>query len=123
MNDNVLVDKSFKFAIRVVRLYKYLCDSKKEYILSKQLLRSGTSIGANINESQEAQSKADFISKLSISLKEARESKYWIELLKETDYLSENEANSIIEDLVEILKLLTSIIKSTKQNIKEKNAK
>jgi len=123
MNDNVLVDKSFKFAIRVVKLYKYLCDSKKEYILSKQLLRSGTSIGANINESQEAQSKADFISKLSISLKEARESKYWIELLKETDYLSENEANSIIEDLVEILKLLTSIIKSTKQNIKEKNAK
>jgi len=87
------------------------------------LLRSGTSIGANINEAQEAQSKADFISKLSISLKEARESKYWIELLKETDYLSENEANSIIEDLVEILKLLTSIIKSTKHNIKEKNAK
>ena len=123
MNDNILVDKSFKFAIRVVKLYKYLCDNKKEYLLSKQLLRSGTSIGANINESQEAQSKADFISKLSISLKEARESKYWIELLKETDYLSENEANSIIEDLVEILKLLTSIIKSTKQNIKEKNAK
>ena len=123
MNDNILVDKSFKFAIRVVKLYKYLCDSKKEYTLSKQLLRSGTSIGANINEAQEAQSKADFISKLSISLKEARESKYWIELLKETDYLSENEANSIIEDLVEILKLLTSIIKSTKQNIKEKNAK
>ena len=123
MNDNILVDKSFKFAVRVVKLYKYLCDSKKEYILSKQLLRSGTSIGANINEAQEAQSKADFISKLSISLKEARESKYWIELLKETDYLSENEANSIIEDLVEILKLLTSVIKSTKNNIKEKNAK
>ena len=123
MNDNILVDKSFKFAVRVVKLYKYLCDSKKEYILSKQLLRSGTSIGANINEAQEVQSKADFISKLSISLKEARESKYWIELLKETDYLSENEANSIIEDLVEILKLLTSIIKSTKNNIKEKNAK
>ena len=123
MNDNVLVDKSFKFAIRIVKLYKYLCDSKKEYTLSKQLLRSGTSIGANINEAQEAQSKNDFISKLSISLKEARESKYWIELLKETDYLSKSEANSIIEDLVEILKLLTSIIKSTKNNIKEKNAK
>ena len=123
MDDNVLVDKSFKFAIRIVKLYKYLCDSKKEYTLSKQLLRSGTSIGANINEAQEAQSKNDFISKLSISLKEARESKYWIELLKETDYLSKSEANSIIEDLVEILKLLTSIIKSTKNNIKEKNAK
>ena len=123
MNDNILVDKSFKFAVRIVKLYKYLCDSKKEYTLSKQLLRSGTSIGANINEAQEAQSKNDFISKLSISLKEARESKYWIELLKETDYLSKSEANNIIEDLVEILKLLTSIIKSTKNNIKEKNAK
>ena len=100
-----------------------MCDNKKEFILSKQLLRSGTSIGANINESQEAQSKNNFISKLSISLKEARESKYWIELLKETDYLTNQEASSIIEDLVEILKLLTSIIKSTKQNIKEKNAK
>jgi len=123
MNDNVLVDKSFKFAVRVVKLYKYLCDDKKEYILSKQLLRSGTSIGANINEAQEAQSKNDFISKLSISLKEARESKYWIELLKETKYLTEKEADSIIEDLIEILKLLTSIIKSTKHNLKEKNAK
>ncbi|MBT5492490.1 four helix bundle protein [bacterium] len=123
MNDNILVDKSFKFAVRIVKLYKYLCESKKEYTLSKQLLRSGTSIGANINEAQEAQSKNDFISKLSISLKEARESKYWIELLKETDYLSKSEATSIIEDLVEILKLLTSIIKSTKNNIKEKNAK
>jgi len=121
--NNVLVDESFKFAVRIVKLYKYLSENKKEFILSKQVLRSGTSIGANINEAQEAQSKNDFISKLSISLKEARESKYWIELLKETDYLSENEANSIIEDLVEILKLLTSIIKSTKQNIKEKNAK
>ena len=120
MNDNILVDKSFKFAVRIVKLYKYLCESKKEYTLSKQLLRSGTSIGANINEAQEAQSKNDFISKLSISLKEARESKYWIELLKETDYFSKSEATSIIEDLVEILKLLTSIIKSTKNNIKEK---
>ena len=123
MSDNILVNKSFKFAVRIINLYKYLCDNKKEFILSKQLLRSGTSIGANINESQEAQSKNNFVSKLSISLKEARESKYWIELLKETDYLTNQEASSIIEDLVEILKLLTSIIKSTKQNIKEKNAK
>jgi len=123
MDNNVLVDKSFQFAVRVVKLYKYLCDDKKEYVLSKQLLRSGTSIGANINESQEAQSKADFTSKLSISLKETRESKYWIELLKETGYLTQKEANSIIEDLIEILKLLTSIIKSTKNNIKGNNAK
>ena len=114
MKENILLNKSFKFSIRIVKLYKYLCEEKKEYILSKQLLRCGTSIGANINESQEAQSKNDFISKLSISLKEARESKYWIELLKETDYLTDKEANNILEDLIEILKLLTSIIKSTK---------
>jgi len=121
MSNNILVDKSFKFAVRIVKLYKYLCDEKKEFILSKQLLRSGTSIGANINESQEAQSKNDFISKLSISLKEARESKYWIELLKETDYLTKKEADNILEDLTEILKLLTSIIKTTKENIKNGN--
>ena len=114
--DNILLDKSFAFAIRVVKLYRYLCDDKKEYILSKQLLRSGTSIGANINEAQDAQSTNDFISKLSISLKESRESKYWIELLKETDYLTIKEANNILEDLVEIIKLLVSIIKTTKEN-------
>jgi len=116
MKENVLLDKSFKFAVRVVNLYKYLCDTKKEFTLSKQLLRSGTSIGANINEAQDAQSKNDFISKLSISLKEARESKYWIELLKETDYLSDKEANNLVKDLVEVIKLLVSIIKSTKEN-------
>ena len=116
MKENVLLDKSFKFAVKVVNLYKYLCDTKKEFTLSKQLLRSGTSIGANINEAQDAQSKNDFISKLSISLKEARESKYWIELLKETDYLSDKEADNLIKDLVEVIKLLVSIIKSTKEN-------
>ena len=94
MKENILLSKSFKFAVRVVKLYKYLCDDKKEYVLSKQLLRCGTSIGANINEAQDAQSKKDFISKLSISLKEARESKYWIELLKETEYLTCKEADS-----------------------------
>lgn len=113
---NILVDKSFKFAVRIVKLYKYLCEEKKEYILSKQLLRSGTSIGANINEAQDAQSTNDFISKLSISLKEARESKYWIELLKETDYLTDKEADNILDDTVEVIKLLVSIIKTTKIN-------
>ena len=113
--DNILLNKSFKFAVRIVNLYKYL-NSKKEYVLSKQLLRSGTSIGANINESQDAQSTNDFISKLSISLKEARESKYWIELLSETDYLTKEEADDILNDLIEIIKLLVSIIKTTKQN-------
>ena len=116
LRDNILVGKSFRFAIRIVNLYKYLINVKKEYILSKQLLRSGTSIGANISESQDAQSRNDFISKLSISLKEARESKYWIELLKETDYLTDKEANDILKDLTEIIKLLVSIIKSTKEN-------
>lgn len=117
MKDNILLDKSFIFAVRIVKLYKYLCSQKKEYVLSKQLLRSGTSIGANINEAQDAQSKNDFISKLSISLKEARETKYWIELLRETDYLTDKEANNILEDLIEVIKLLVSIIKTTKENI------
>ena len=118
MKDNILLDKSFIFAVRIVKLYKYLCSQKKEYVLSKQLLRSGTSIGANINEAQDAQSKNDFISKLSISLKEARETKYWIELLRETDYLTDKEANNILEDLIEVIKLLVSIIKTTNHPIK-----
>ena len=116
MKDNILLDKSFIFAVRIVKLYKFLCSQKKEYVLSKQLLRSGTSIGANINEAQDAQSKNDFISKLSILLKEARETKYWIELLRETDYLTDKEANNILEDLIEVIKLLVSIIKTTKEN-------
>ncbi|MCT7445522.1 four helix bundle protein [Aliarcobacter cryaerophilus] len=116
MRNNPLVNKSFAFAVKIVKLYKFLCEEKKEFILSKQLLRSGTSIGANVSESQDAQSSNDFISKLSISLKEARESKYWIELLKETDFLTQKEADSILEDLIEIIKLLVSIIKSTKTN-------
>ncbi len=116
MKENILLDKSFNFAVRVVNLYKYLCSDKKEFILSKQLLRCGTSIGANINEAQDAQSTNDFISKLSISLKEAKETKYWIALLKETEYLTTSEANSISNDLIEIIKLLVSIIKTTKEN-------
>lgn len=114
--DNPLANKSFAFAVRIVKLYKHLCAEKKEFVLSKQLLRSGTSVGANISESQDAQSSNDFISKLSISLKEARESKYWIDLLKETEYLSRAETNSILNDLEEIIKLLVSIIKTTKAN-------
>jgi len=113
--DNVLVDKSFKFAVRIVNLYKYLINNKKEFVLSKQLLRCGTSIGANIHESQDAQSKLDFISKLSISLKEAKECKYWIKLLRETDYLTNKEANSLLTDLIKLIKLLTSIIKTSKK--------
>ena len=90
--------------IRTVRLYKFLCEEKKEYILSKQLLRAGTSIGANVTESQQAQSKPDFVSKISIALKEASETKYWIKLLGATEYLSENQTKSILDDCVEIEK-------------------
>jgi four helix bundle protein len=118
LKDNIILDKSFAFAVRVVKLYKYLCDEKKEYVLSKQLLRSGTSIGANINEAQAGQSKADFISKMSIASKEARESKYWIDLLVKTEYLNVNEqhSKSLVSDIEEIIKLVTSIVKSSKEN-------
>ena len=113
--DNIILDKSFTFAIRVVKLYKHLCDDKKEYVLSKQLLRSGTSVGANINEAQAGQSKKDFIAKMSIASKEARESRYWIDLLIKTDYLdiSEIHVQSLQKDIEEIIKLLTSIVKSS----------
>ena len=118
MKDNIILDKSFDFAIRVIKLYKHLCDDKKEYILSKQLIRSGTSIGANINEAQAGQSKRDFIAKMSIASKEARESKYWIDLLIKTDYLNINETHvrSLLNDIEEIEKLLTSIVKSSQKN-------
>lgn len=112
--DNVIENKSFQFAIRIVRLYKFLCEEKKEYILSRQLLRAGTSIGANVTESQQTQSKPDFVSKISIALKEASETKYWIKLLGATEYLSENQTKSILDDCVEIEKILVTILKSAK---------
>ena len=112
--DNVIVDKSKAFALRIIKLYKYLCSDKNEYILSKQLLRSGTSIGANVKEAIRGQSKADFVSKLNISLKEASETEYWLELLHESGYLSDEQFNSIYADCVELLKLLTAIINASK---------
>ena len=112
--ENVIVDKSFRFAIRIVNLYKYLRTEKEEYVLSKQLLRCGTSIGANVAEAQNAQSTADFCAKLSIALKEASETKYWLRLLNETDYLKNAQFESIYADSVEIEKLLVSIVKSVK---------
>ncbi len=114
---NVIEIKSFDFAVRIVKLYKFLCEQKKEYVFSKQLLRAGTSIGANIAEAQQAQSKSDFVSKISISLKETSETKYWINLLKATDYLTEAESISILADCVEIEKILVSILKSSKDNM------
>ena len=113
--NNVVKNKSFDFAIRSVNLYKLLCGERKEYILSKQMMRSATAIGALICESEHAQSKADFINKLSIALKEANETEYWLKLLYRTDYLSELEFNSIISDCKELLKLLISIIKTNKE--------
>lgn len=115
MNGTVEI-KSKKFAIRIIKLYKYMCNEKKEYVLSKQILRSGTSIGANIKEGEYAQSTADFIGKMSIALKEAGETEYWLELLYETDYLTEQQYNSLNADCKELLKLLISIVKSTKSN-------
>lgn len=114
MKENIIKDKSFNFALRIVKLYKYLVEFKKEFVLSKQLLRCGTSIGALVREAEQAESKADFIHKFSISLKEANESEYWIELLFKANYIEENEYKSINADLQEILKILISIIKSSK---------
>ena len=114
--NNVVMDKSKSFAIRIVKLCKYLND-KNEYILSKQLIRSGTSIGANVREAQRGQSKADFISKMNIALKEACETEYWLEILFESEYLSKEEYESIYNDNKEITKLLMSITKTAKENI------
>ncbi len=110
---NIIKEKSFLFAIEIVGLFKVLAD-RKEFVLSRQLLRSGTSIGANVREAEQAQSKADFIHKLSISLKEANETEYWLELLFETQYISESEFLNLKPKIIELLKLLTSIINTSK---------
>ena len=110
----VLEEKSLKFAIRIVNLYKYLIDEKKEFVMSKQVLRSGTSIGANIAEAQYAQSKADFLTKMHISLKEASETKFWLKLLYSTSYINDSHT-TIMNDCDELLKILTSTCKTTKQ--------
>lgn len=116
MNEsNLIVGKSMDFAVRIVNLYKYLKTEKSEHVLSKQLLRSGTSIGANVNEAVHAQSKADFVAKMYIALKESGETEYWLKLLEKTDYLSKVQADSILKDCTELLKILVSIIKTTKE--------
>lgn len=109
----IIETKSFAFSVRIVKLYKHLCEEKKEYVLSRQILRAGTGIGANVAEAQQAQ-RPDFISKRCIALKEAGETDYWLRLLRATDYLSEHEYDSLIIDCKELEKLLTTIIKSTK---------
>lgn len=117
MKENIVKQRSFEFAIRTVKLYRFLCEKQKEYVLSKQLLRSGTSVGAMVREAEHAESKTDFKHKLSIAQKEINESLYWLELLKETGYLTEAQFDDIGEDATGILKLLTSIIKTTKNNM------
>lgn len=116
MKKNILKDKSFSFAIRIVKLYKFLVEEKKEFVMSKQLLRSGTAIGALVREAEHAESTADFIHKLSISLKEANETEYWIDLLYHSEFIEEKSYKSIIEDCQELLRLLISIIKTSKKN-------
>ena len=119
MKNNLILEKTKKFAIRIIRLYQHLNKEKQEYTLSKQLLRSGTSIGANAKEGINAMSKKEFISKFNISLKEANETEYWLELLYETDYINENEYASINKDCVETIKIITAILKSTTESIKK----
>lgn len=114
MKENVIKDKSFKFSIRIVKLYQYLQNNKKEFVLSKQLLRSGTSVGAMVREAEHAETKADFKHKMGIAQKEINETIYWLELLRATDYLEQDQFESINLDAVEIIKLITSILKTAK---------
>lgn len=115
--ENVIEKKSFIFAVRIVNFYKYLTETKKEYVMSKQLLRSGTSVGANTREAVNAQSTKEFIHKLSIAQKEADETLYWLELLKETKFITEKEFSSMHNDCTELLKILKSIIITTKKKL------
>ena len=115
--DNQIVLDSKAFAIRIIKLYKYLSEEKKEFVISKQILRSGTSIGANISESIFAQSRMDFVSKMSIALKEASETKYWLDLLMETEYITKMQYESIADDISKILGTLVNIVNSTKNNV------
>ena len=115
-NDNVVQIKSYAFAVRIIKVFKYLSEQKKEFVLSKQLLRCGTSIGANIEEAIGGQSEKDFFAKLTISYKEARETHYWIRLLKDTDYLSVEEADSLLKDVDELLRIIGSIQKTSRNS-------
>jgi four helix bundle protein len=116
VSKGIVYEKSFVFALRIVKLYKYLCEEKREYVLSKQLLRSGTAIGALVREAEHAESKADFIHKMAIALKEANETQYWIELLYQSEYLNLQGYDSINTDSRELIKLLASIVKTSKTN-------
>ena len=116
MEKNDIVEKSFEFAVRIVNLYKYMVREQKEFVMSKQLLRCGTSIGANVSEAQRGQSKADFSAKMSIALKETNETCYWLKLLHRTDFLTDIQYESLHNDALELLKLLMSICKTANLN-------
>ena len=115
MESNIILDKSKAFSLRIIKLYQYLCEEKKEFILSKQILRSGTSVGANAKEAAHAQSKADFYAKMYIAYKEANETEYWLELLHESGYIEKAAFESIYLDCKEIIKILASITKNSKK--------
>lgn len=116
MKENVLIEKSIDFGARIVKLQRYLVREKKEAVLLKQILRSGTSIGANINEAQYGNSKADFIAKLHIALKETAETEYWLHILRKSDYLDDAMANSVLQDCLEIKRILIASINTAKEN-------
>ena len=116
MKENLLVDKSIAFAARIVKLHQYLSKNKKETVISKQIVRSGTSIGANINEANYGQSKADFISKMHIALKETAETEYWLRLLVLSEYISEKEGESLLNDCLEIKRILVATLNTDKNN-------
>ena len=121
MRENAIESKTKSFAVRIIRLYQFLVNEKREFVLSKQLLRAGTSIGANVREGTQGFSRNDFVYKMSIALKECNETCYWLELLKETDYLSPAQYDSIYADATELLKMLTSIVKTAKEPPSERN--
>ena len=116
MKENIIMRKSFAFSVRIMNLHKYLSRKKGEYVVSRQICKSGTSIGANVAEAQRAQSTADFVSKMKIALKEANETQYWLQLLHESKYITDKEFSSLHGDLVEILRILTSICKHYPQS-------
>jgi four helix bundle protein len=118
MSGNIVADKSYSFAIRIINLYKFLATNKNEYVLSKQVLRSGTSIGANSEEAIGGQSERDFVTKLSIAYKEARETHYWIRLLKDTGLISEQESASLLLDCEELIKIIGKILSTMRKKLK-----
>ena len=117
MKENVLKTKSFRFAVRIVNLYRYLCEEKEEFVMSKQLLKCGTSVGAMVHECEHSESKSDFVHKMAIAQKEINETMYWLELLKETEYITNREFDSINIDAIELIKIITASIITVKSKL------